>query len=373
MYTMHDLDIIACNASYGVGGLGAALAELVEQSRAGGRLDHYYAGMPKAGDSAGRDVTLAQWRPLFQMPPLRNRHAWRDFLSADLFDRLVASLLVAPTAGEMACTFIGFSGRAYHSFRRARQLGFDKLVLESGTPHIDHVWRRHCDAARRYPFDQSWICEATRRKYRQEYELADTILYQSEYTRESLIAGGVPAAKLQRRTQSVAPRFAPPQNRAATDGFVVVCIGRLQVSKGIPVLIEAFGLIDDPLAELILVGGAATSRMEHYLDACRAKDRRIKLCPGDPLPHLHRADVLAHPSYEDGLALSPLEALACGVPVIVTEDTGMKESVMPGQNGYIVPTGDVEALHRRLEDIRRCPLRDTFELVRRSGKPVVAP
>ena len=46
---------------------------------------------------------------------------------------------------------------------------------------------------------------------------------------------------------------------------------------------------------------------------------------------------------------------ACNVPVIVTEDTGMKESVVEGQNGFIIPTGDSEALLERLRRLQVGP------------------
>jgi len=64
-----------------------------------------------------------------------------------------------------------------------------------------------------------------------------------------------------------------------------------------------------------------------------AEDRRITISPGDPLPHLLRAAVCVHDSYEDGFAYAPAEALACGVPVIVSEDTGMKDLVDPAAPG----------------------------------------
>jgi glycosyltransferase involved in cell wall biosynthesis len=85
------------------------------------------------------------------------------------------------------------------------------------------------------------------------------------------------------------------------------------------------------------------------------------MAPGDPLPALRRADVYVHPTYEDGFAYSPMEALACGVPVIVTEDTGMKEHVVEGVNGYIVPTGNWEALLERMEHVLNHPLAATAE------------
>ena len=62
--------------------------------------------------------------------------------------------------------------------------------------------------------------------------------------------------------------------------------------------------------------------------------------------------VCVHPSFTDGFGLAPAEALACGVPVIVTEDTGMKELVEEGVNGYIVPTGSWEAILERLKHLR---------------------
>ena len=186
--------------------------------------------------------------------------------------------------------------------------------------------------------------------------MADEIVVISEYSRQSFLNEGVSATKLRRRVQRVAARFAPPLNRPRRKGLTVVYVGRLQVTKGVIDLFDAFARIDDPNAELLLVGGPATRAMERYVTQRTTADDRIRLCPGDPLPALHRSDVLVHPSYEDALALGPLEALACGVPVIVSDDTGMKEFVVEGETGYVVPTGDVNALVTRLRRIQEKPL-----------------
>jgi glycosyltransferase involved in cell wall biosynthesis len=172
----------------------------------------------------------------------------------------------------------------------------------------------------------------------------------------------VPASKIRRRTQAAGRRFTPPAAWQKQPGFNVVYVGRLQVTKGIPILMDAFAQLRDPDATLTLVGGTATEEMDRYLKSRLAGDPRITIAPGDPLPHLHRADVLVHPTYEDGLALAPMEALACGVPVLVTADTGMKEYVSPGQNGFVLPTGDVTSLVEHLRLIRARPLRATFSL-----------
>jgi len=60
-----------------------------------------------------------------------------------------------------------------------------------------------------------------------------------------------------------------------------------------------------------------------------------------------------HPTYEDGFAYAPAEALACGVPVLVSEDTGMRELIEPGVSGQIVPTDDPGALSEATEDFTK--------------------
>lgn len=354
------MNVFSCNAPYRLGGLGWLLATAVEEARARGVLSCYFASAVKPNDPAGREVKLDRYRWLFHAPPLRWRHGWRDFLAGDLFDRVVARRLKR-TEG-----FVGFSGRAHHSFRRARALKFEQLTLESAPSHITNVRKLHSRAARRYPIEESWLSPAQYKKTLREYEQADVITVISEYSRQTFLAAGVSEAKLRRRLLGIAPRFAPPPRRISDNIFRVVYIGRLQVSKGVPVLVEAFRRLHDKQAELVLSGGCATTSMARYLQRQMALDPRIRLSAGDPLPHFHRADVVVNPSFEDGLGLAPLEALACGVPVIVTEDTGMKEFVVSGTNGYVLPTGDVDALVEQLRDVRQRPLKDKFAPLRMS-------
>jgi glycosyltransferase involved in cell wall biosynthesis len=66
------------------------------------------------------------------------------------------------------------------------------------------------------------------------------------------------------------------------------------------------------------------------------------------LPHLRQARLCVHPAYEDGFAYAPAEALACGVPLIVSEDTGMKELIGDG-DGLVVPSGDVATLAEAID------------------------
>ncbi|MGH9409125.1 MAG: glycosyltransferase family 4 protein, partial [Vicinamibacterales bacterium] len=273
--------------------------------------------------------------------------SWKNCVQGDLFDRAVAGRL---PAGD---TFVGFNGQALRSLRRARQLGYRRLELVSANSHVDNVARQHQRSLAQFPgIETSWLNAAQRRKTLREYELVDRIYVASDYTWQSFVAAGVPAQKLARFAFRPEPRFQPPALRTGDGVFRVVYVGSLTVMKGIPVLIEAFSRLVGP-AELWLIGGSGTRGMHRYLADWQRRDPRVRVAPGDPLPHLQRASVCVHPSYEDGFAYAPMEAIACGVPAIVTEDTGMKEHITAGVNGYVVPTGDWPALLERLEHVRK--------------------
>jgi glycosyltransferase involved in cell wall biosynthesis len=346
--------IIAAHAPYNEGGIGKLLAALVEDARSKGTLDCYFASATRANDALGCELSLRNLRWLFHLPIVRASISNRHLLASTLFDRAVAARL------PLSQIFHGFAGSALYSFRRAREIGYEQLALESGTSHVNHVRQRHIAAHRSFPIERSWLNRVQHRVIMREYVEADEIWVPSEHARQSFLAAGVSPAKVRRRLLPVISRFAPPLSWEQHDGFRVVYVGRLEVTKGVPVLLEAFSQLNIRQASLTLVGGVASGSMERYIQRYLRADARIRMAPGDPLPHLHDADVLVHPSYEDGLALAPLEALACGVPVIVTEDTGMKEFVVPGHNGFIVPTGDVAVLTGQMEAIAARPLRGTF-------------
>lgn len=346
--------VLSCRVPYGKGGLGQHFAQVVEDARRAGRLARYFCTGIRPGDEAvgvRTDGALAAWAG--RWTPLRFSPGWRNLVEIDLFDRWVARSLRGAPRGD---TFIGFVGQALHTFRQARSLGYRRLELVAANSHVRNVMAQHAKAIARYGIETSWLNPAQVRKTLREYELADVIQVASDYSLESFLEQGVPREKLVKVPLRVDPRFRPPAARTRDGVFRIVYVGSLTVMKGVPLLLEAFSRLPVREAELTLVGGWSTRGMRRYLQAWLQRDSRIRLAPGDPLPHLHRADVCVHPTYEDGFAYAPAEALACGIPVIVSEDTGMKEYVREGVNGYVVPTGDVDALVERLVHLYGHPL-----------------
>jgi glycosyltransferase involved in cell wall biosynthesis len=344
-------EVIACGAPYNHGGLGRHLAQVVDEARTEGRLEQYFATAAPANDPRGRTLRL-RLNFLFRFTPVRFSPSLKNYFGSSFFDRAVAKQL---GRGRI---FHGFDGMALYSFRRARELNYDRLELEAAMSHIDNVRQQYQRAYQAYPLEALSLSSWQDKRIRHEYDCADVIWVTSEYSRQTFLAEGVAAAKLRRRHLQIPNRFQPPRQRREDGVFRVVYTGSLTPFKGVPVLLEAFHRLPGR-AELTLVGGSGSRGMRRYLESWLHRDSRMRIAPGDPLPYLQQAHVYVHPSYQDGFGYAPMEALACGVPVIVTEDTGMKENIREGVNGFVVPTEDWQAILDRLKMIRRQPLMST--------------
>lgn len=338
------------STAYGAGGIGQHFAHLVEESREQNRLDAYYAYRPLSGDPAGRAVPHApSW--IFRYTPLRFSPGWKSFIANEWLDWQVARRLSPPLGSVM-----GFAGKSLRTFQRAKDLDADCLELVAANSHVENVRSLHDRAAADSGISDSWLNAAQRRKTIQEYEWADRIYVHSEYVRQSFLDAGISSAKLVRTVLRPDPRFIPPQRRPEDGRFRIVYVGRVEMTKGIALLLDAFDRLPIQNAELRIVGGWSTRSVQQRLHDRMEQDPRITVLPGDPLPVLQKADVFVHPSYEDGFGYAPMEALACGVPVIVTEDTGMKEYVQEGVNGTVVPTGSEDAIISALQHLAVHPL-----------------
>jgi glycosyltransferase involved in cell wall biosynthesis len=102
--------------------------------------------------------------------------------------------------------------------------------------------------------------------------------------------------------------------------------------------------------EIVGATGNRTTR-KFFEEEC--KGLRVRAAPGDPVPAYHRAEVFVLPSLHDGFGFVVAEAMACGLPVIVTEDCGAASWVREGRTGWIVPSASVDALVDALSDAMR--------------------
>jgi glycosyltransferase involved in cell wall biosynthesis len=324
--------VVTCSAPLGTGGLGRHVSELAAAIGRGGEPGQYIDGGGRASAPGRPRPSGALARSSLPLSPgVRTRAFMEDF------DAYAAARLPAADA------LIAFNGQALRQLKAARQRGYDSLALVSANSHLRQVARRHAEARRRYPLEGSWTTHLLERNLA-EYELAERIYVSSRYVRESFLDEGFRDERLADFPLTPDPRYAEALSREPSDRFEVVYVGSLAVHKGVPLLIDTVrGLPYDDL-RMVLVGGWGTRGMRRFVQSACAADPRIEVRPGDPLQHLRRASLCVHPAYEDGFAYAPAEALAAGVPLIVSEDTGMKELIDSPAAGLVLPTGDGAAL-----------------------------
>ncbi|WP_107117125.1 glycosyltransferase [Streptomyces curacoi] len=157
-------------------------------------------------------------------------------------------------------------------------------------------------------------------------------------------------------------RFRPDGDSARSGaGPLVVCVGRLCRQKGQDVLLRAWPEVVRrvPGARLVLVGDGPDA------DRLRAgAPESVEFAGGvpDTAPWYRAADVVVLPSRWEGMALAPLEAMACARPVVVTDVDGARESLPQGHPpSCLVPPEDPDALARALTALLRDePLRTSL-------------
>jgi len=188
-----------------------------------------------------------------------------------------------------------------------------------------------------------------------EYAEADRISIPSSFVRRTFLANGVPEAKLLQIPYGVdLSAFRPAANPPPV--FRVVFCGMVSIRKGVHVLLEAFAGLAGGGAELWLVGPVEDEIRPFLARHAGAGVRVLGRQARSALPELYaQASVFCLPSLEEGLALTQVEAMASGLPVIGTTNSGAEDLVREGTDGWVLPIRDVALLRDRLEFCRRNP------------------
>jgi glycosyltransferase involved in cell wall biosynthesis len=295
--------------------------------------------------------------------------------------------------------FLSFAegGRCAPFLDEARRHGFEARQLQHDTPHLAAAVAELADeltaleaavlcchgykatllgrvAARRrqvsvISVSRGWTAETWKVRLYEAMERfslrwMDRVVCVSGGQERKVRRTGVPA----RRTRVIrnaieADRFARPDpeyGRRCRDFFrrpprlIVGAAGRLSPEKGFGVLVEAAAKVHqaDPGVGFVLFGdGAERQALEEQVHAAGLGDAFVLAGFRPDLDrYLPFLDVLALPSFTEGLPNVLLEAFAAGVPAVATAVGGVPEVVEDGVSGYLVPPGDADALAGRLLD-----------------------
>ena len=278
--------VVSCATPLGVGGLGRHLQEVMDALARQGAAGVCICDPADAGaQRTGVRRLAAAIAPLTRRSP-----AWSAWAANVAFDLDAARRL--PAAEHL----VAFNGSALLQLRAARRARMQSLSLMSANSHLRRVVRMYALAHRQYPLERPWAARLLGRNLA-EYALADRIYVSSEHALGSFVEEGVPEERLALFPLTPAPRFVPDAGaRGATSSFDIVYTGSLSVAKGVPLLIDAVRRLPHPDLRLVLAGGWGTRGMRRFVQRACAEDARIVVRPGDPLAHLQRAAVYAHPS-----------------------------------------------------------------------------
>jgi glycosyltransferase involved in cell wall biosynthesis len=151
-------------------------------------------------------------------------------------------------------------------------------------------------------------------------------------------------------------------NSPVTSARRLVCVGRLCEQKGQLLLVEAAHRLAMQAIEFELVlAGDGELRGEIEMSISRRKlQGRVRVTGWvsavQVREHILAARALVLPTFAEGLPVVIMEAMALRRPVISTYVGGIPELVHPGENGWLVPAGDVEALAEVMQDCLETPV-----------------
>jgi glycosyltransferase involved in cell wall biosynthesis len=282
---------------------------------------------------------------LVRMVPAWRRAGYYSYVKDNLFDGL-ARRYIPPCD-----IFHAWGNYALVSMQVARRHGA-RVVIERGSTHPHYQ-----DAILREEFERYGVHVERAHpqiiaKGLEEIERADKVVIPSEFVRRSFIEAGVPAGKLATIPYGIdLAAFRAEPKRDET--FRVLFVGNIGIQKGVHYLLEAWKRLGMRDAELVLAG-----RVEEEMRGVLARyDGLFTLRGHVPHEELYReysnASVFVLPSLQEGSALVTYEAMACGVPLLVSENTG--SVVRDGLDGWVIPIRDVESIMTKLAWFRDHP------------------
>ena len=264
----------------------------------------------------------------------------------------------------------GWSQWSEPSLHWARERGIP-TVLERSSAHILEQSRLLREEHRR--LGMSWTATHPRIEAMElrEYSLCSRIAVPSLFVERSFLDRGFPNAGLFRNALGVdLSRFHPPETPPlppAQGGLKVLYAGSLSVRKGIPDLLEGFRQSALPEAQLTLIGGS-TPELEPLIAAQPHNVTAVGHRPqAELVEHYGRAHCFVMASIEEGMAMVQMQALACGLPLICTTNTGGEDLLrMQGDSavagpmdilcfpaGFVIPVHNPQAIAWCLQQRKR--------------------
>ena len=267
-------------------------------------------------------------------------------------DRTVARRMAQSDAARLPQGIYGYEDGCLETFRAAKARGV-RRCYDLPIAYWGVVRKLMDEEGERLPeWEPTLIStrdsQAKLERKSAELELADVVICPSLFVQRSLPA---PAreAKLCVVAEFGSPEAVAPENLPPRAGgkLRVLFAGSMTQRKGLADLFAAMKLLNRSDVEL-LVMGSPIAPMEFYRRQYDSFTYLSTRPHREVLELMRGCDVLVLPSLAEGRALVQQEALANGLPLIITENTGGEDLIVPGETGFLVPIRSPEKIAEKI-------------------------
>ena len=251
--------------------------------------------------------------------------------------------------------FIGGSSFCSHAIEKAKSMNI-KTVVDHGSLHETYDLKQMMIEKDKYGFKisgnskHSWL----RQKEDKEFQLADHIFVTSEVAKSTFVEEGIPSSKVIVNNLGVSlSKF--KRSEKLDNKFRVLYCGNVIPRKGIHYLLKSFKKLNLPNSELLIIGSlnilSKDNNFKKYLSKFNQENIIFKgvISSHQLSEYFSQCSVMVLPSLSDGFGRVINQAMACELPVIVSNQTGAADLIINGVNGLITKARDVDALSKALE------------------------
>jgi glycosyltransferase involved in cell wall biosynthesis len=276
----------------------------------------------------------------------------QDILFAEhiSFDCIMASKI---RSGEIRvdsnAILIGRNVMSLETFKAVKNQG-GKTLLHSQWMHPVTQNKVLRDVFEKIEIDKKPIKEDRIKRQLLEIEKVDWIWCISNLVKSSYLSNGVNESKLISLSLGVDNELygcGDVCDKSVEDEFVILFVGNVNPEKGVHILLEA--ILNSELKDIkIVFNGHVPDYFEsifyRYVDRLQSRNISIKVCPGAPFENYKSASIFVLPSTHESFGLVVLEAMAAGLPVIVSDMVGAKDCIREGKNGFVFKSGNSSEL-----------------------------
>jgi glycosyltransferase involved in cell wall biosynthesis len=273
---------------------------------------------------------------------------FRNIFNDSIFLKKIYDKLISITLSKDADIYISWGGYAYDSMLKAKKNDI-KIILEIGSSHPFYAKNILEKEFKEYGSKVTIDSKKNINWQLKTIEMADYISIPSSFVKRTFIEYGVPEEKLLVNPYGVdLSKFRQVDKQ--DNVFRIIFCGLLSLQKGSHYLLEAFYNLNLENCELWHIGNILPE-MHPFIE--KYKSDKIIFKGSYPQNELYKlysqGSVFVMPSIQEGLALVQLQAMACGLPLICTTNTGGDDLItQDGEEGFVIPIRDVEAIEEKI-------------------------